>query len=98
MFILSRASREYLHVRYPLVYIRFIFVPRIHTWEFIREALCRLIHFTLSGTCICVYTYEYKTRYCFVRNPHITMRYAIAQCIPALILLIRINNAHLQMS
>lgn len=52
-----RASREYLHVRYPLVYIRFIFVPRIYAREFIRTALCRLIHFTLSGTCICMYTH-----------------------------------------
>lgn len=46
---------------------------------------------------MCVCTYEYKTRYCFVRNTHITMHYAIAQCIPALVLLISINNARLQM-
>lgn len=62
-----RASREYLHVRYPLVYIRFIFVPRIYAREFIRSSMPFNSLYSFWNVYTYVYTYEYKTRYCFAR-------------------------------
>lgn len=69
-FRVSCVSREYLHVRYPLVYTRFIFVPRIYAWGvYPRSSVCSLIHFTLSGMCICMCMYVHmNTRYCFVET------------------------------
>lgn len=60
VYSFARITRIFARAVYASLYSFHICAADIYAWEFIREALCRLIHFTLSGnlyTCVYVYVY-----------------------------------------